>query len=169
MIVDVVMPKMGESITEGTILEWKKKIGETVVLDETLLEISTEKVNSDLPSPAAGKIIEMLFNENDVVEVGAVLARIGTDGESASEISDAEDEETKLPEQDENNTPDPQSAEVHPVTVNLKNNSNHFYSPLVRSIAQVEGISTADLDSIVGSGKNGRVNKKDLLKFLRTN
>jgi 2-oxoglutarate dehydrogenase E2 component (dihydrolipoamide succinyltransferase) len=169
MIVDVVMPKMGESITEGTILEWKKKIGETVDLDETLLEISTEKVNSDLPSPAAGKIIEMLFNENDVVEVGTVLARIGTDGESASEISEAEYEETKLPIQEENNSPDPQvePAEVHPVTVNLKNNSNRFYSPLVRSIAQVEGISTAELDSIVGSGKNGRVNKQDLLKFLR--
>ena len=82
MAIDVIMPKMGESITEGTILEWKKNIGDTIALDETLLEISTDKVDSEIPSPAAGVLTELLFSVNDVVEVGTVIARIGGEGEA---------------------------------------------------------------------------------------
>ena len=87
MAIDVIMPKMGESITEGTILEWKKNIGDTIVLDETLLEISTDKVDSEIPSPAAGVLTELLFSVNDVVEVGTVIARIGGKGEAPVEKS----------------------------------------------------------------------------------
>ena len=83
MIVDVIMPKLGESITEGTIIEWKKQIGDAIVQDETILEISTDKVDSEVPSPSEGKLIEILYNPNDVVAVGEVIARIGTEGEDA--------------------------------------------------------------------------------------
>ena len=87
MAMDVIMPKMGESITEGTVLEWKKNIGDTIALDETLLEISTDKVDSEVPSPAAGILVEILFKVNDVVEVGTVIARIATEGETPVEKS----------------------------------------------------------------------------------
>ena len=87
MIVDVIMPKLGESITEGTIIEWKKQIGDDILQDETILEISTDKVDSEVPSPSAGKLIEILYNPNDVVAVGEVIARIGTEGESSVENS----------------------------------------------------------------------------------
>ena len=96
MAIDVVMPKMGESITEGTVLEWKKNIGDTIALDETLLEISTDKVDSEVPSPAAGILAEILFKVNDVVEVGTVIARIGTEGEAPIEKSLEEVKETPV-------------------------------------------------------------------------
>ena len=79
MIVDVLMPKMGESITEGTIVEWKKNVGDMIAKDETLLEISTDKVDSEIPCPTEGKVLELLFNENDTVEVNTIIARIGTE------------------------------------------------------------------------------------------
>ena len=83
MIVDVIMPKLGESITEGTIIEWKKEIGDTIKQDETILEISTDKVDSEVPSPSPGKLIEILYQPNDVIAVGEVIARIGTEGEDS--------------------------------------------------------------------------------------
>ncbi len=169
-MVDVIMPKMGESITEGTILEWKKKVGDHIELDETLLEISTDKVDSEVPSPAEGIIAELLFDVNDVVEVGAVIARIRSENESPSEPKRetpspdvaGEPEETTVNADDNRTTgnetkPDTQSSDV---------SSGRFYSPLVRSIAAKEGISAAELKRIPGSGKNLRVTKKDILAYL---
>ena len=103
MIVDVIMPKMGESITEGTVLEWKKNVGDSIELDETLLEISTDKVDSEVPSPVAGQLLKILFQVNDVVEVGIPIAKIGTEGENAGDITTASEtvEEENLEEKSE--------------------------------------------------------------------
>ena len=161
---DVIMPKMGESITEGTILEWKKKIGESVSKDETLLEISTDKVDSEIPSPAAGTIIEILAQVNDTIPVGDVIARIG----SANEKPDIPLKESVPSE----STPKPkiQQTDTTVITPVKKTvailSQKRFYSPLVKSIAAKEKITQEELDSLFGSGKNGRVNKQDILSYL---
>ena len=98
MIVDVVMPKMGESITEGTILEWRKRVGDLVALDEILLEIGTDKVDSEIPSSAAGTVVEILAEPNDIKEVGEVIARIDTDGSGTKQQSDKEQISAPIPE-----------------------------------------------------------------------
>jgi len=161
---DVVMPKMGESIIEGTILEWKKKVGDNIGKDETLLEISTDKVDSEIPSPASGTILEIIAQVNDTIPVGDVIARIGSDDEKldTSLKESPKSEPTSKPEikQTEATTPDPiQTSEA---IISQK----RFYSPLVKSIAKKEGISQEELDSLSGSGKNGRVNKQDILSYL---
>jgi len=163
-MVDVVMPKMGESITEGTILEWKKKIGDSISKDETLLEISTDKVDSEIPSPASGTIIEIIAQINETIPVGDIIARIGNADEQldTSLKESPKSEPTSKPEikQTEATTPDPiQTSEA---IISQK----RFYSPLVKSIAKKEGISQEELDSLSGSGKNGRVNKQDILSYL---
>ena len=172
MIVDVIMPKLGESITEGTIIEWKKQIGDDIVQDETILEISTDKVDSEVPSPSAGKLIEVLYNPNDVVAVGEVIARIGTEGEesaTSTKINQKETVEEAIAKveaiQPEKYDIYPDSAKV-PQKVKTSKSNVRFYSPLVKSIANRENISNEELDSIVGSGKNGRVTKKDILNYL---
>ncbi len=163
MAVDVIMPKMGESITEGTILEWKKNVGDSIQLDETLLEISTDKVDSEVPSPSAGVISELLFSVNDVVEVGTVIARIATDGESVQPKAEPSTEEPEIKDVvvDVPSTPVPQPEKSEFI-------SNKFYSPLVKSIAKAEGVSIEELDSIEGSGNNGRVNKHDILNYIES-
>ena len=170
MIVDVIMPKLGESITEGTIVEWKKQIGDAIVQDETILEISTDKVDSEVPSPSEGKLIEILYNPNDVVPVGEVIARIGTEGEDAVDGS-VDNNTTSIQEpkteNQENSNKEQNEKEVKSVNAHQEiNKSDKFYSPLVKSIAKKENISNEELDSIIGSGKNGRVSKKDILNYL---
>ncbi|MBC8311426.1 MAG: 2-oxo acid dehydrogenase subunit E2 [Candidatus Marinimicrobia bacterium] len=158
------MPKMGESITEGTILEWKKNIGDTIALDETLLEISTDKVDSEVPSPAAGVITELLFSVNDVVEVGTVIARVGGEGEAPVKKSP---EVVKEAPKVEEVAQAEKTVEVVPVSPSTSSGEGgRFYSPLVKSIAKTEGISSEELDSISGSGKDGRVNKHDMMAYL---
>ena len=178
MAVDVCMPKMGESITEGTILEWKKQVGESINKDETLLEISTDKVDSEIPSPAAGTIVEIIAQVNDTIPVGEVIARIGSEGEqpsadSGQKIETANETEPVTQQQEpvavvekesvESTIPSPniQQSQVAPTS-----SGDRFYSPLVKSIAKKEGISIEELDAINGSGKNGRVNKHDILSFI---
>ena len=113
MIVDVVMPKMGESLTEGTILEWRKKVGDPVALDEILLEIGTDKVDSEIPSSAAGTVVELLAEPNDIKEVGEVIARIDTDGSGTKQQSDKEPDSAPTPEP----LPEPKKkAETKPVS-----------------------------------------------------
>jgi len=164
MAIDVIMPKMGESITEGTILEWKKNIGDTIALDETLLEISTDKVDSEVPSPAAGVVIELLFSVNDVVEVGIVIARVGGEGETLVEKVTEVVEPSSIVEKVASVEKVPVVA---PITSSVSSNENgRFYSPLVKSIAKTEGISSEELDAIVGSGKDGRVNKFDMMSYV---
>ena len=164
--VDMVMPKMGESIMEATILKWHKKPGDAVKMDETVLEIATDKVDSEVPSTAEGVIQELLFNENDVVPVGAVIARIKTDAEELAQPSAP----TPAPAQ---TTPVSQpSTNQQPVTANNQTantsttNANRFYSPLVLNIAAQEGISLSELEKIPGTGNEGRVTKRDILQYV---
>ena len=166
MAIDVIMPKMGESITEGTILEWKKNIGDSIALDETLLEISTDKVDSEIPSPAAGVITELLYSINDVVAVGTVIARVGGEGETPVEKAPEAVEEVLIVEKVETVVA---IAEVKAIpTSQQSDKGGRFYSPLVKSIAKAEGISPTELDSISGSGKDGRVNKHDMLAYVES-
>ena len=191
--VDLIMPKMGESIMEATILKWVKTVGDSVELDETILEIATDKVDSEIPSPVAGVITEILFQENDVVDVGKVIAIIGTEGEEAKKADGPSVKATDVApsnngqpvDEVKTNTSAPKPAPipalkpvsapvVQPVgspssTIPRKSaESGKFYSPLVRNIAASEGISITELDNIPGSGSNGRVTKRDILGFIET-
>ena len=159
MVVDVVMPKMGESITEGTILEWRKGVGDTIATDEILLEIGTDKVDAEIPTPNSGIITEILAEPNDVVEVGKVIARIDTDESGATPTpSKTTPEPEKEPE-----LPPPVPTKPEPP---VSSTEKKYYTPVVKSIARKEGVSQEELAAITGTGKNGRVTKKDLLTHL---
>lgn len=170
-VVDLVMPKMGESIMEATVLKWHKKPGDTVRMDETILEIATDKVDSEVPSTAAGTITEILFKENDVVPVGTVIARIDTAGGSvaapAPQAAAAAPAPSPAPVAA---APAPQPAPVAaPSAAPVVSNGDggaRFYSPLVLNIAAKEGIGMAELEAIPGTGNEGRVTKKDILNYL---
>lgn len=157
-IVDLVMPKMGESITEATILKWHKKAGDKVNMDETVLEIATDKVDSEVPSTGAGTITEILFKENDVVAVGTVIARIDS---AAAATTTAPAAPVAAPAA----TVQTASAPAQPAGT-APAGSNKFYSPLVLNIAAQEGISMAEMERIPGSGNEGRVTKKDILNYV---
>ncbi len=164
-IVELVMPKLGESIMEATILKWLKKPGDAVALDETVLEIATDKVDSEVPSTAAGIIDEILFNVNDIVPIGTVIARIRTEAASTSSPINTPA------------TPTVQTVKAEaakeialPVTYQetkpINIGSTRFYSPLVLNIAASEGISMSELENIPGTGNEGRVTKKDILHYV---
>ena len=161
-IVDLVMPKMGESIMEATVLKWHKKVGDHVKMDETLLDIATDKVDSEVPSTTAGLITELLYKENDVVPVGAVIARIESGGaaQAAVPVVAAPVQEQVVVQAA---APQP-AAQVAPVVV--EGNGARFYSPLVLNIAGTEGIGMAELEAIPGTGNEGRVTKKDILNYV---
>lgn len=161
-IVELVMPKMGESIMEATILRWHKKPGDKVSADETVLEIATDKVDSDVPSIADGEIAEILFNENDVVPVGTVIARIKTVGEDAPAASPATGPVTAAPAEKQFHAP----VRTETPAVAAPSGEARFYSPLVLTIAQQEGLGFAELEKIPGSGSEGRVTKKDILEYI---
>ena len=159
---ELTMPKMGESVAEATIIKWTKNEGDSIKIDETVLEIATDKVDSEIPSPFEGTLIKKLFNENDVVQVGAVIAIISSDANA----SVAETPKTAAPTQ-QSTTPATSAplAVVSNEAVDFSN-SDKFYSPLVKSIAKEEGISLSELDSIKGTGQEGRVTKADILAYL---
>jgi 2-oxoglutarate dehydrogenase E2 component (dihydrolipoamide succinyltransferase) len=160
-LVDLVMPKMGESIMEATILKWHKNAGDAVKQDETVLEIATDKVDTEVPSTAAGTIKEILYNVNDVVPVGAVIARIETEQEATS------NETTPTPVAEETEVEAPQEVPYVPERhTTTSSNGNRFYSPLVLNIANSEGISMTELETIHGTGNEGRVTKKDILQYV---
>jgi 2-oxoglutarate dehydrogenase dihydrolipoamide succinyltransferase (E2 component) len=166
---DMVMPKMGESITEGTIVKWLKKPGDTVEKDEIILEISTDKVDSEIPTPVAGNLAEILAKEGETVPVGKVIARIETSAKAAAAESPAVAPAKEVPPAAPapvSTTPPPVAPAAHPEKVAEKAESRRFYSPLVLNIARSEGISTGELESISGSGIGGRVTKKDVLEYL---
>lgn len=169
MSVEIVMPKMGESIMEGTILKWHKQPGDKVEVDETILEISTDKVDTEVPSPEAGVVSELLFKEGDVVEVGKVIAKLETNG-SAKSVSDKQVVELKEPVKESSpviETPVEIKSEVkHEKLIAANNGDGKFYSPLVLNIAQKEGIGFSELEKIAGTGVGGRVSKKDILNYL---
>jgi len=161
------LPKMGESVAEATITSWLKEVGDTIELDEAVLEIATDKVDSEVPSEFEGVLVEKFFNVDDVVQVGEVLAIIETDGdlEGASDTATAstkvEDTEQQAAEQIE------QTISIAKETVApIVSNETRFYSPLVKNIAKAEGISQEDLDAIVGTGKDNRVTKTDILNYI---
>ena len=172
MAIDIIMPKMGESITEGTITQWKKKVGDQVKKDETILEISTDKVDSEVPSPASGVLINIAFNENDTVEVGVVIGSIGEEGESVDKNTQAKVEEPAFQKtieiDEESNLVEPIKKEIILDAVKSTSKSNRFYSPLVRSLAKKENISISDLDGIPGTGRGGRVNKTDVMNLIKS-
>jgi pyruvate dehydrogenase E2 component (dihydrolipoamide acetyltransferase) len=174
--VDVVMPKMGESIVEGTIISWHKKPGEPVELDETLLEIATDKVDTEVPSPAAGVLQEILFKDGDTVEVGTRIAVIATEAEAGTAPAQPQPSapapvKETAPAREEAARPSGDGAVREPQmeeagTIPRKTPDGKFFSPLVRSIAEKEGLSVAELSSIEGSGREGRITKQDLLKYI---
>ncbi|MBK8491611.1 MAG: 2-oxo acid dehydrogenase subunit E2 [Saprospirales bacterium] len=174
--IDLIMPKMGESIMEATILRWVKQVGDQIEADETILEIATDKVDSEVPSPVSGTLVEILFKENDVVEVGKPIAVIATEGEAAAAAAG--------PMVAEKSSSNGHSSEPvsHPATPGTttpvaqpelageipKSSGTRFYSPLVRTIAQKENITSSELERIAGSGAQGRVTKKDILAYMES-
>ena len=167
--VDLIMPKLGESITEATILKWHKNPGDRVKMDETVLDIATDKVDSEVPSTAEGVIESILFKVNDVVAVGSVIARIRTEaGESVSATPI-----TTRPAQEQASNLRTQQAVVMETTMPAtaksqptNGSANRFYSPLVLNIAANEGISMTELEKMPGTGNEGRVTKKDILQYV---
>ncbi|MEZ5009124.1 MAG: dihydrolipoamide acetyltransferase family protein [Chitinophagales bacterium] len=178
----LVMPKMGESVFEATILTWLKKPGDKVAQDETVLEVATDKVDSDVPSPVEGVVKQLFFDEGDTVEVGKVLAIIDTDqdfdqpdiaieeeqGESTQDTEpEIEQEEVASPVEEVEKTVVQAKEAVKPIINQQNQSSSKYFSPLVLNIAQTEGISLGELDKINGSGKEGRVTKEDILDYLK--
>ena len=179
-IVELVMPKLGESIMEATVLKWHKKVGDFVQQDETVLDIATDKVDSEVPSTVAGVITEILCNVNDVVPIGTVIAKIQTES-SAGETSETQSiSEETIPFNSSHSASNihetyqattlaeetvvpytPQATEF-----SFRPSGNRFYSPLVLNIANSEGISMTELENIPGTGNEGRVSKKDILQYI---
>jgi 2-oxoglutarate dehydrogenase E2 component (dihydrolipoamide succinyltransferase) len=171
-IVELVLPKLGESIMEATILKWHKKVGDTIQLDETLLDIATDKVDSEIPSTAEGKIVELLYDINTVVPIGTVIAKIQTESDSNDiaatptilvETSPASE---SIPTLDSEVPYIPITVPTPDNTPTTENGEPKFFSPLVMNIAQNEGISMQELQQIVGTGNQGRVSKKDILAYV---
>ena len=177
---DLIMPKMGESIMEATILKWLKKEGDPVALDESILEIATDKVDSEVPAPEAGIMGKPLFAEGETIAVGTIIASIITDGEEGSngvaKSSEAEIKEAVRKEEpakvemavvEEVMAPLADRQNIASSNGNVSNGSDRFYSPLVMNIARKESISGDELHNIPGSGQNGRVTKKDILSYVK--
>ena len=157
------LPKMGESVAEATVTNWLKNVGDTIAMDEAVLEIATDKVDSEVPSEVSGTLIEILFKVDDVVQVGQTIAIIETEGGAVAEAPEVKTE-----------APDAIAEVAKTVEVAIEtvapadfSASNKFFSPLVKNIAKEEGISVAELEAISGSGKDGRVNKEDLLNYIK--
>ena len=166
---ELVMPKMGESIIEATILRWTKNIGDLIEIDDTLVEIATDKVDTDVPSPVKGKLINILFNENDVVPVGQTIAIIATEMDTDEKTYISQDIVTNVSPVNHTETYSPDYQTNNPVTsIAPTIKSNRFYSPLVKNMALKENISYEQLDTITGTGMQGRVTKNDLLNYLES-
>jgi 2-oxoglutarate dehydrogenase E2 component (dihydrolipoamide succinyltransferase) len=179
----LLLPKMGESVAEATIIKWTKNPGDHIDADEAVMEIATDKVDSDVPSPVAGKLVEQLYKENDVVQVGSVIAIIETTENAANEpeavsaprqVEEYQKAETIVPEAQQHFTapvsvPGIDQLEKHKSVSAPEafKSEGRFYSPLVRNIATQEGIRTDELDRIPGSGSDGRLTKDDLLNYLQ--
>lgn len=178
--IEVVMPQMGESVMEGEVLSWSKAIGDSVEVDETLLEIATDKVDTEVPSPEAGVLTEILAQEGETIQVGQVIARLAPAGTSvqpaaaqsapeptAQTVSPVEPDATPAtPAPEPTTQPAAPAATMAPGSIPNSTPSGKFLSPLVRSIAEKEGIPVETLDQIPGTGKDGRLTKKDMLSFL---
>lgn len=156
------LPKMGESVAEATITNWLKNVGETIEMDEAVLEIATDKVDSEVPSEVSGTLVEILFNVDDVVQVGQTIAIIETEGGAVAAAPEVKTE-TPVAVAEVAKTVEAAKEVAAPADFS---SSDKFFSPLVKNMAKAEGISLAELESIAGSGKDGRVNKEDILKYI---
>ena len=164
-IFELVMPKLGESIIEATIVRWHKKEGDQVSEDESIADLATDKVDSEIPSPVEGTVTKLFFKEGDVVPVGKVIAIINMGG--AEEPVTAAPATEAAPVIQETKTEVQPAATVVNVT-EAESESDRFYSPLVRNIAKQENITLKELDSVAGTGKDNRLTKQDLLDYLQT-
>ncbi|SHG53872.1 dihydrolipoamide acetyltransferase family protein [Pedobacter caeni] len=164
---ELLLPKMGESVAEATIIKWAKQPGDMIELDDTILEIATDKVDSEVPSPIAGKLIKQLFKEDEVVQVGAVIAIIETDANAAAAPAEtvATQPETEVQAEEIPGTEQLPSNDSNAEPV--KQSSDRFYSPLVKNIAAQENIELSELDRITGTGAEGRLTKDDLLNYIQ--
>ena len=162
-IVELLMPKLGESIIEATILTWNKQVGDAVAIDEAILEIATDKVDSEVPSEVAGTISKLLYNEGDVVPVGEAVALIDTGGSSSAPTPDAAPAIEVAVKAVESTV---EQAVESVSSSDVNNTGARFYSPLVMSMAKEESISMSELEQITGSGKDGRVTKDDMQAYL---
>ena len=170
MVIDIVMPKMGESITEGTIIEWRKKIGDVVEMDEILLEIGTDKVDSEIPSPTPGTIVEILAKPNDIMEVGTVIAKVETDNDSALVQKSTQSlvSEQKTEELVEDKIAEAPKAIPPKTKLKTQSGEKKFFTPVVNKIAIENNIKIDELMTISGTGKSGRVTKVDILNYLKS-
>lgn len=167
---EIVMPQMGESITNGTITKWHKQPGDKIEIDEILLEISTDKVESEIPSPFSGRVAEILFEEGETIDVGIKIASIEDDASAAidgasSKPATKEAKETKEPKKEE--APSAPAAASSAPAAEAKSESGRFYTPLVRAMAKEAGVALSELENLQGSGAGGRVNKQDFENFLK--
>lgn len=168
MIKEIVMPKMGESITEGTILEWRKKVGDYIALDEILLEIGTDKVDSEIPSSFSGYIVEILAKPNDIIDVGKVIAKIDTNSEAKNlNVENVENTENDSEDLIETKNFDTQNFINKESLKNI--DQKKVFSPVVMKIIAEKGLSLDKVNLINGTGRGGRVTKKDILEYLNVN
>ncbi|HEX8014345.1 MAG TPA: dihydrolipoamide acetyltransferase family protein [Flavobacterium sp.] len=158
------LPKMGESVAEATITNWLKEVGDKIEADEAVLEIATDKVDSEVPSEVSGILVEQLFGKDDLVQVGQVIAIIEIESDGVSEVESAEQAVIPAEAVEIEKTIDVVKEAV--LAPQVFSNSDKFFSPLVKNIAKEEGISLSELESIPGSGKEGRVTKEDILKYI---
>ena len=163
---EVKLPKMGESIKEATVLKWLKQVGDSVEKDEPILEVATDKVDSEVAAPESGILTELLFGENDVVAVGTVIAKMDSAAEVSSEVKD--DQTASSADHSANTKTDNFNDSSSNPDSKRFDQEGRFYSPLVRSMAEKEGVGFDELKSIAGSGQNGRVLKNDLIKYIES-
>lgn len=164
------LPKMGESVAEATITSWLKEVGDTIELDEAIVEIATDKVDSEVPSEVEGTLIEVLFEKDDVVAVGATIAVIETEEVEPVIVSTVKNELSKVKEESSISEVEKtieKAADVISNPITKVSESGKFYSPLVRNIAKTEGVSMNELETIIGSGKDDRVTKEDILSYIK--
>ncbi len=164
--IEVILPKMGESVAEATITTWLKSEGEAIEAEESIVEIATDKVDSEVPAPVDGIVAKIMVSEGEVAQVGDVIAIISTEGEATGTAPAPQTESTPAPAAEPTSAP----AATQPVATNNPvdfSDADRFYSPLVKTIAKEEGISLEELNTIAGTGQNGRVTKADILGYLK--
>ncbi|OYT16390.1 MAG: diapophytoene dehydrogenase [Bacteroidetes bacterium 4572_77] len=169
---EILMPKLGESIIEATITRWLKSVGDVIEEDDAIVEIATDKVDSEIPSPVDGKLIKLLYEEGDVIAVGEVIAIISLDGDEPEEEDLTDNKSDDIEKENigaainQINTQIESIKEESTIAENASFSSDRFYSPLVKSIAKTEGVSKEELENISGSGKDNRLTKADLLQYI---
>ena len=169
--IEILLPKMGESVAEATIIKWLKEEGDTVEMDEPIVEIATDKVDSEVPAPEDGILVKKLCGENDVIQVGQAIATFATEGSAVIETGNGSAEKAAVPPPPAPSAPASIPSVTGAIAISgsiVKNGpSGKFYSPLVRNIATAEGITMAQLEVLSGSGRDGRVTKNDILAFVK--